>query len=277
MSGSSRSRQKPKLEPISLEELAGTTGMSGFGTLFTRDLSQSVPVLDRLEEASAPETSAADPTAPEISAPVFETSALAEAAVRSTAVETSAPVSDVPSAPEGGALEASALETPAIVPAAVEANAPVFSVSTAPGTSVLETSALGVLYRRPRIRRADTVAEGHSLAEQAIYELMYREGKPYQGEHRILTTGLRTLAERARMAYANCKANVRSLIGKLALEEYGEGFSYTVGRTYIIYSAQEVMRRRRAAGLTHVIRTRGVAFVDPESGTPIECTRYERG
>ena len=259
MSGSSRSRQKPKLEPISLEELAGTTGMSGFGTLFTRDLSQSVPVLDRLDEVSAPEASAADPAALEISAP--ETSASDPAAL-----EVGAP-----------AFETSALEEAAVETAAVEASAPVFSVSNAPETSVLETSALGVLYRRPRIRRADTIAEGHSLAEQAIYELMYREGKPYQGEHRILTTGLRTLAERARMAYANCKANVRSLIGKLALEEYGEGFSYTVGRTYIIYSEQEVMRRRRAAGLTHVVRTRGVAFVDPESGAPIECTRFERG
>ena len=49
MSGSTRSRQKRKLEPISIEELAGTTGMSGFCTFLTRDTSVAVPALDRLE------------------------------------------------------------------------------------------------------------------------------------------------------------------------------------------------------------------------------------
>lgn len=248
MSGNSRSRQKPKLEPISLEELAGTTGMSGFGTLFTRDLSQSVPVLDRLDESSAPETSAVEPTAVEIAAPVFESSALPIAAVDRGAEESSALD-----------LDSTAVLSTAIETTAVETSAPDW-----PG------------YRRPKIRRADTVQDGHSLAEQSVYEIMYREGKPFQGDSRILTTGLRTLAERVRLAYANCKANVRSLIGKQAIEEYGEGFSYTTGRTYLIYSPAEVLRRRRAAGLTHVIRTRGVAFVHPETGAPIECTRNER-
>ena len=79
-----------------------------------------------------------------------------------------------------------------------------------------------------------TVQDGHSLAEQAVYDAMYREGKPYKGDARILTIGLRTLAELSRMAYSNCKANVRSLVAKLALEEL-PGFSYTDGRTYIIH------------------------------------------
>lgn len=107
--------------------------------------------------------------------------------------------------------------------------------------------------------------DAHSLAEQAVYDAMYRTGKPHQGDSRVLTIGLRTLAELSRMAYSNCKANVRSLVAKLALEER-PGFSYTEGRTYIIYSFREILRRRRAAGLTHVIRTRGVAFVDPATG-----------
>jgi hypothetical protein len=97
---------------------------------------------------------------------------------------------------------------------------------------------------------------------------MYRAGKPYQGDSRMLTIGLRTLAELSRMAYSNCKANVRSLVAKRAIDE-GEGFSYTDGRTYIIYSFREILRRRRAAGQTHVIRNRGVAFVDPVTGRPV--------
>ena len=97
---------------------------------------------------------------------------------------------------------------------------------------------------------------------------MYRAGKPYQGDSRILTIGLRTLADISRMAYSNCKANVRSLVAKLAIEER-PGFSYTDGRTYVVYSFREILRRRKGRGLTHVIRNRGVAFVDPDTGKPL--------
>ena len=234
MSGSSRSRHKHKLEPITLEELAGTTGMSGFGTLFTRDLLQSVPLLDgmdigRQSQSSAPKTSALDTGVPRSEAPE--------------------PL-DSPYAP-----------TPAYVPGAPD--------STAPDSGAPETDAPSqFVYRRPRIREAVTVQDAHTLAEQAVYDAMYRAGKPHQGDSRMLTIGLRTLAEIARMAYSNCKANVRSLIEKLAVDA-GEEFSYTTGRTYIVYSFRDILRRRRAAGLTHVIRTRGVVFVDPSSGQEV--------
>ena len=212
MSGNSRSRQKRKLEPISIEELAGTTGMSGFCTFLTRDNSVAVPALDRLES----ETSA-----PDIAAPI------------KAAVDLDAPDTAEASAPDSGAAEISAVDY--------------------------------IFHRRIRIREATTVQDGHSLAEQAVYDAMYRAGKPYQGDSRILTIGLRTLAELARMAYSNCKANVRSLVAKRAIEER-EGFSYTDGRTYVVYSYREILRRRKAAGQTHVIRNRGVAFVDSVTG-----------
>jgi hypothetical protein len=241
MSGSSRSRQKHKLEPISLEELAGTTGMSGFCTFLTRDNSVAVPALDGMEigapdltapDSAAPAIPAPDPSAPTVSAP--ETSAPDVTALESHKPESSAPESD-----------------------AVESDAP---ESSAPNY---------VFQRRVRIREVSTVQDAHSLAEQAVYDAMYRAGQPYQGDSRILTIGLRSLADLSRMAYSNCKANVRSLIAKLAIEERG-GFSYTDGRTYIIYSFREILRRRKVAGFTHVIRNRGVAFVDPVSGIPLQ-------
>jgi hypothetical protein len=231
----SRSRQKRKLEPISLEELAGATGMSGFCSFLTRDASIPVPVLDQLE-TSAPETTAPAPTAVEIDAP------------------------------ESPALDSRYGESAVPVQTAAPAAAPEL---TAVETGAVETDALDSRYRRrPRIREAASVEDGHSLAEEAVYEAMFREGKPYRGDARILTIGLRTLAELSRMAYSNCKANVRSLVAKLALDEL-PGFSYTDGRTYIIHNRDEILRRRRAAGLTHVLRTRGVAFVDPKTGAPV--------
>ena len=260
MSDSSRSRRKHKLEPISLEELANTTGMSGFVSFLTRDQTVPVPVLDTLVPAeeiliSAPatETSALEWTAPASSASVStapERSALGSELLQENGTETR------PSAPVTSAVETSALESGA-------------PDTGAPGSSEPETSAPVFGFpRRIRIREAVTVQDGHSLGEQAVYDAMYRAGKPYQGDSRILTIGLRTLAELARMTYPNCKANVRSLVAKLAIDER-PGFSYTAGRTYIVYSFREILRSRIAAGLTHVIRSRGVTFVDPATGKPM--------
>ena len=251
MSGSTRSRQKRKLEPISLEELAGTTGMSGFCTFLTRDTSVPVPALDSLD-SSAPDSDASVSAAPVITAP--EPIKLG--------VE-----------PKSSALESNSFDSDAPI-----SSAPVIEIanSSAPNLYALDldpliTSALEpFIRRRPRVREASTVQDGHSLAEQAVYDAMYRAGRPYQGDSRALTIGLRTLAELSRMAYSNCKANVRSLVAKLAIDEQ-PGFSYTEGRTYIVYSFREILRRRKAAGLTHVIRTRGVAFVDPRTGSQLSA------
>jgi len=274
MSGSSRSRQKHKLEPISIDELAGTTGMSGFCTFLTRDTSLPVPALEHLGDSGADESSAPDSPASDTSASV--TTALEITAAETTALEMSAPAFNAPviSAPESSALQTAAPQTSAVVSIAPAHNPPTAAISTAvesgaPDFDAFESGALVSLPRRRiRIRETATVQDGHSLAEQAVYDAMYRAGKPYQGDSRVLTIGLRTLAEMSRMAYSNCKANVRSLAEKLAIDE-GEGFSYTEGRTYVVYSFREILRRRKAAGLTHVIRNRGVAFVDPTTGIPI--------
>jgi hypothetical protein len=303
MSGSSRSRQKRKLEPISLEELAGTTGMSGFCTFLTRDASVPVPALDEAAGpmagapppgAVAPPPSTPDSTAPDLNgvestAPV--SSASTQAAVHLSAADTeavelgapdsTAPVSS-PQKPTGPPLVPAAAAVPPVpvptVMSATRVSAPVFHAPdsdavdfTAPERGAPESSAFEFRReRRLRIREAVTVQDGHSLAEQAVYDAMYRAGKPYQGDSRILTIGLRTLAELSRMAYSNCKLNVRSLVAKLAIDESTE-FSYTEGRTYVIYSFREILRRRKAAGLTHVVRTRGVAFVDPVTGTELSA------
>jgi hypothetical protein len=261
----SRSRQKHKLEPISLEELAGATGMSGFCSFLTRDASIPVPVLDSIQSSA--------PDAPAPAPPALDAAAAQTAAVQSPAPEI-APLELPPAettAPESPALDSEYGQSTEPVCTAPESTP---SITTARLVSAVEkeavqTGALDSRYqRRPRIREAVTVADGHSLAEEAVYETMFREGKPYHGDSRILTIGLRTLAELSRMAYSNCKANVRSLVVKLALDEL-PGFSYTDGRTYIIYGRDEILLRRRAAGLTHVLRTRGVAFVDAKTGAPV--------
>jgi len=53
MSASSRSRHRRKLEPITVEELANTAGMSGFCTFLTRGSDIAVPILDQIAATSA--------------------------------------------------------------------------------------------------------------------------------------------------------------------------------------------------------------------------------
>jgi hypothetical protein len=258
MSGSSRSRSKHKLEPISIEELAGTTGMSGFCTFLTRDSSVPVPALDRAHEVI-------ETGAPVSSAPVLDAPGLL--ALTQTAPDQSAPDPGAPilSAPDSSGTPETSEKAVAFKSAAPDSRA---LDSDALETDPPDSTAPYSLIRPKRIREAATVQDGHSLAEQAVYDAMYRAGRPHQGDSRILTIGLRTLAEMSRMAYSNCKANVRSLIAKLAIDEH-PGFSYIDGRTYTIYSFREILRRRKGAGLTHVLRTRGVAFCDPVTGTPL--------
>ena len=58
----------------------------------------------------------------------------------------------------------------------------------------------------------------------------------------------------------------------LAIEE-ASTFAAAAGkegaRVYRIFSFQEILERRRRAGLTHVIRTGAVTFVDPKTGSKL--------
>jgi hypothetical protein len=69
---------------------------------------------------------------------------------------------------------------------------------------------------------------------------------------------------------------VFSLMEKLAIEE-AAAFTHSQGRTYRIFGYSAILHRRKAAGLMHYVRTRGVVFVDPETGTPITARNRNGG
>ena len=131
-------------------------------------------------------------------------------------------------------------------------------------------------YPRPhRVRRATRVQDGHSLGEQALYDALWQAGRPYSDDARIITLGYRNMSELARLTVNNCKANIQALIQKLAVAAAAP-FSHSQGTTYIVYNFTTILQRRKAAGLTHCIRSRGVVFVDPESGTPITRPMHQK-
>lgn len=116
-----------------------------------------------------------------------------------------------------------------------------------------------------QIRLATRARDGHSPGEQAVYEALWVHGTPHTGNCRAISIGYRSLSALCGLSVNNCKANLQGLVRKLAIEEAG-GYSYTQARTYLVYGEGAVVERRRVAGLTHYIKTRGVVFVDPATG-----------
>jgi len=125
-------------------------------------------------------------------------------------------------------------------------------------------------YERPKPVPARLVQDGHSHSEHAMYISLWDAGEPHSPEARIVTMGFGAMSRIVRLSLNNCRLNIRSLIRKLAVEEWKAAeCERKIGKTYLIYNSNTILRRRKAAGLEWVIRTRGVAFVDAKTGTPM--------
>jgi hypothetical protein len=123
-----------------------------------------------------------------------------------------------------------------------------------------------------KIRRAAQVQDGHSLGEQLVLTTLWNGAPPIEGKsYRRIVIGYRTLSGMCGLTVNNCKANLKSLQAKLAIEPEAS-YSSTVATTYRVYSFAEILRRREAAGLTHVIRSKGARFVHPVTGVPVTGT-----
>jgi len=119
--------------------------------------------------------------------------------------------------------------------------------------------------RQSRIRKAVLVEDGHSLAEQAVYDALWNRGSPVPGQEfpdRTIRIGYHRLAQITRLSWVSVKANLRSLERKLAIEVTGSENSATQeGKSYRVYSRAAILERRRSAGLEWVRRTRGVELL----------------
>ena len=129
-----------------------------------------------------------------------------------------------------------------------------------------------LLPRKLQIREAKLVQEGHTYGEQTVYEALWKHGTVVSESIRIITVGFLRMAGIAGLAESNCKAAVAGLLEKLAIERLPDK-NVSQGRTYRIYSWTAVLARRRSAGLTHVIKSRGVVFVDPRTGHQLTAAK----
>ena len=121
--------------------------------------------------------------------------------------------------------------------------------------------------RPGKIRPAVAVEDGHSLAEQAVYEALWKAAAPEgSGADRVLRIGYHRLAKMTRLSWVSVKSNLRTLEKKLAIEITGSENSATrEGKSYRIYSKPAILERRKQAGLDFVRRTRGVELLKHSS------------
>jgi hypothetical protein len=124
----------------------------------------------------------------------------------------------------------------------------------------------GPAERKSHIRRAATVEDGHSLAEQAVYTALWKAAVPVTeaiNADRQIRIGYHRLAQLTRLSWVSVKANLRSLEKKLALEvTNSENSAIQQGKGYLVYSPGAILDRRKRAGLEWVRRTRGVELLN---------------
>jgi hypothetical protein len=138
-----------------------------------------------------------------------------------------------------------------------------------PEAPVREEAVVAIQPSRPSrkgpVRKALMAEDGHSLAEQAVYESLWAAALPLAGamnEDRTIRIGYHRLGQLTRLSWVSVKNNLRSLERKLAIEVTGSENSATrEGKCYRIYARQAIVERRRKAGLEWVRRSRGVELL----------------
>jgi len=90
-------------------------------------------------------------------------------------------------------------------------------------------------YERPKPVLARQVQDGHSHSEHAMYTTLWDASEPYSAEARVVTIGFGAMSRIVRLSLNNCRLNIRSLIRKLAVEEWKAAeCGRKIGKTYLI-------------------------------------------
>jgi len=115
----------------------------------------------------------------------------------------------------------------------------------------------------PKIRRALKAQDGHSTGEQGVYQALWNAAGVETPDTRLIRIGYGGLQTLCGLDKTNCKDNIQSLIRKLAVEVVSPvSVERNQGRVYRIFSANAILKRRKAAGMDWVIRNKGVRFVN---------------
>jgi len=131
---------------------------------------------------------------------------------------------------------------------------------------------------RSKIRRCVLAQDGHSLGEEAIYQVLWRTGRAENSDpngSRTNRMGAADIGFKVNMAKKNVRQNISRLFEKLALEIL-EDFETmnSQARLYRVYSYKQILERRRAAGLEYVLRNKGVVFCSQDGTELVSSPAY---
>ena len=115
------------------------------------------------------------------------------------------------------------------------------------------------------IRKAVQAEDGHSQAEQSVYDALWQAAAPLTSDPdgpRTIRIGYHRLGQLTRLSWVSVKSNLRTLEKKLAIEVTGcENSATREGKCYLVHSRASILVRRKQAGLEWVRRTRGVELL----------------
>jgi hypothetical protein len=128
----------------------------------------------------------------------------------------------------------------------------------------------GVHYESKRVQRVTLAQQSMGLGEERVYQTLWH-AKPSEGVTQLnrrmksFSLGYDRLARLTRLNEKSIRDLMPKLIEKKILEIVMKEDSWTrTGRTYYIYSYEEILERQRAADLCYVVKNgRAVEFVRP--------------
>jgi hypothetical protein len=255
-----RSKRKAPMEPLGWDEIVSQPGMGGYLSF----LNGPIP-LPHLQPSGA--GVAPSPGVDSVAAVVVDPVGVSDPGLGTPAASEASPVvAPYPEAVTAPTVEERAPDlrsSPGVKSGAAVLPTPGHIRTPAPGT----TPGVISVPRRTHIRKCVAARDGHSLGEEILYQALWSAAAPETGVSRMIVIGWRGMSQLCRMTPKNCKINTQRLIRKLALEVLSPyNTPESIGTTYRIYSTEDILRRRRRAGLEWVIRSRGVEFVDPATG-----------
>ena len=152
---------------------------------------------------------------------------------------------------------------------------------TLPGDSTSQHNAVNLLTPgrgRSKVRRCVLAQDGHSLGEEAIYQVLWRTGRPESADpnaSRTIRIGAADIGYKVNMAKKNVRQNISRLYEKLAIEvlEDFETMS-SLARLYRVYSYKQILERRRTVGMEFVLRNKGVVFCTADGAELVASPAY---
>jgi hypothetical protein len=139
-----------------------------------------------------------------------------------------------------------------------------------PTVDILATDSAGAPVPFDRCLPATQVADPHTRAEHAVYTALWNLGASAAAAdlYRDVSIGYHKLGRLAGCSQRNMARLLVALLGKLAIEIVAQEISgLGQGKTYRVYAAAEILRRRREASYLWFLRDRAtvrlVKILDP--------------